>query len=57
METCGLTLPGMEDGSVTIREDMIVAKDGPIRVKAMPSRPYQFLMTVESPETKRIDHH
>ncbi|EER10062.1 hypothetical protein Pmar_PMAR007059 [Perkinsus marinus ATCC 50983] len=55
METYGLTLPGMEDGSVTIREDMIVAKDGLIRVKAMPSRPYQFLMTVESPETKRID--
>ncbi|KAF4746790.1 hypothetical protein FOZ62_004502, partial [Perkinsus olseni] len=55
METYGLTLPGMEDGSVTTREDMIVAKDGHVRVKAMPSRPYQYLMTVESPQTKRLD--
>ncbi|KAF4648970.1 hypothetical protein FOL47_002602, partial [Perkinsus chesapeaki] len=47
METYGLTLPGMEDGSITTREDMIVAKDGQVTVKAMPSRPYQFIMTVE----------
>ncbi|KAF4655841.1 hypothetical protein FOL47_009262 [Perkinsus chesapeaki] len=54
METYGLTLPGMEDGSITTREDMIVAKDGQVTVKAMPSRPYQFIMTVEGSETKRL---
>ncbi|KAF4653817.1 hypothetical protein FOL47_010281 [Perkinsus chesapeaki] len=54
METDGLTLPGMEDGSVTTREDMIVAKDGLVDVKAMPSRPYQFIMSVDGPKTKRV---
>lgn len=54
METYGLTLPGMDDGSVTVKEDMIVAKDGLVRVKAMPSRPFQFLMTTESTKTKAV---
>ncbi|KAF4715138.1 hypothetical protein FOZ63_019000, partial [Perkinsus olseni] len=55
-ETYGLRLPGMEDGVLTTREDIIVAKDGQVSVKALPNYPYQFIMTVESPESKRVEH-
>ncbi|KAF4664931.1 hypothetical protein FOL47_004884 [Perkinsus chesapeaki] len=55
METYGLTLPGMEDGSLTTREDIIIANDGQVSVKAMPNYPYQYIMTVESPESKRVE--
>ncbi|KAF4687259.1 hypothetical protein FOZ60_004181 [Perkinsus olseni] len=55
-ETYGLRLPGMEDGVLTTREDIIVTKDGQVSVKALPNYPYQFIMTVESPESKRVEH-
>ncbi|KAF4742378.1 hypothetical protein FOZ63_021606 [Perkinsus olseni] len=56
METFGLTLPGMDDGVLTTREDIIITKDGQVSVKALPNYPYQFIMTVESPESKRVEH-
>ncbi|KAF4720757.1 hypothetical protein FOZ63_000787, partial [Perkinsus olseni] len=55
-ETYGLRLPGMEDGVLTTREDIIVTKDGQVSVKALPNYPYQFIMTVGSPESKRVEH-
>ncbi|KAF4682479.1 hypothetical protein FOZ60_010481 [Perkinsus olseni] len=53
-ETLGLTLPGMEDGSLTTREHIIIAKDGNVRVKAMPSRPYQYFMYTETPKNVKL---
>ncbi|KAF4650821.1 hypothetical protein FOZ61_011007 [Perkinsus olseni] len=53
-ETLGLTLPGMEDGSLTTREHIIIAKDGNVRVKAMPSRPYQYFMYTETPNNVKL---
>ncbi|KAF4673764.1 hypothetical protein FOL46_006464 [Perkinsus olseni] len=53
-ETLGLTLPGMEDGSLTTREHIIIAKDGNVRVKAMPSRPYQYFMYTETPKNVKV---
>ncbi|KAF4727186.1 hypothetical protein FOZ62_012507, partial [Perkinsus olseni] len=53
-ETLGLTLPGMEDGTLTTREHIIITKDGNVRVKAMPSRPYQYFMYVETPKNVKL---
>ncbi|KAF4681167.1 hypothetical protein FOZ60_012483 [Perkinsus olseni] len=53
-ETLGLPLPGMEDGSLTTREHMIIAKDGNVRVKAMPSRPYQYFMYTETLKNVKV---
>mmetsp|Transcript_8524 Transcript_8524/g.9550 ORF Transcript_8524/g.9550 Transcript_8524/m.9550 type:complete len:323 (-) Transcript_8524:69-1037(-) len=54
-ETYGLTLPGMEDGSLTTRQDVIVTKEGQVTVEAAPSRPYQYMMHVETPKLHRVD--
>ncbi|KAF4654614.1 hypothetical protein FOZ61_008164 [Perkinsus olseni] len=53
-ETFGLTLPGMEDGSLTTREHIIITKDGNVRVKAIPSRPYQYFMYIETPKNVKL---
>ncbi|EEQ98580.1 hypothetical protein Pmar_PMAR003901 [Perkinsus marinus ATCC 50983] len=55
MGTFGLTLPGMEDGFVTTREDIIITKDGQVSIKALPNYPYQFIMTVEALESTRVE--
>ncbi|KAF4685005.1 hypothetical protein FOZ60_007057 [Perkinsus olseni] len=55
METFGLTLPGMDDGVLTTREDIIITNDGQVSVKALPNYPYQFIMTVESSESTRVE--
>ncbi|KAF4651506.1 hypothetical protein FOL47_000355, partial [Perkinsus chesapeaki] len=55
METYGLTLPGMDDGTLTTREDIIIATDGQVSVKAMPNYPYQYFMTVNSAQFKRVE--
>ncbi|KAF4658379.1 hypothetical protein FOL47_008002 [Perkinsus chesapeaki] len=55
METYGLTLPGMDDGILTTREDIIIVTDGQVSVKAMPNYPYQYIMTVNSAESKRVE--
>ncbi|KAF4674609.1 hypothetical protein FOL47_009000 [Perkinsus chesapeaki] len=47
METYGLTLPGMEHASLSVREHIVVAKDGVVRIKAMPSRPFQYFAYAE----------
>ncbi|EEQ97592.1 hypothetical protein Pmar_PMAR028399 [Perkinsus marinus ATCC 50983] len=48
--TSGLTLPGMENGVHTTREDVIIAKDGQLSVQASPALPYTFLMSIKSPD-------
>ncbi|KAF4697250.1 hypothetical protein FOZ60_009874 [Perkinsus olseni] len=54
-ETYGLTLPGMEDGSLTTRQDVIATKEGQVTIEASPSRPYQYMMYVETPELRKVD--
>ncbi|KAF4680085.1 hypothetical protein FOZ60_014112 [Perkinsus olseni] len=45
VETEGLVLPGMDDGeSITVHQDVFVAKDGQAVVQASPSHPYQYLV-------------
>eukprot|EP00453_Perkinsus_chesapeaki_P004110 CAMPEP_0185917238 /NCGR_PEP_ID=MMETSP0924C-20121207/4348_1 /TAXON_ID=321610 /ORGANISM="Perkinsus chesapeaki, Strain ATCC PRA-65" /LENGTH=68 /DNA_ID=CAMNT_0028643315 /DNA_START=32 /DNA_END=234 /DNA_ORIENTATION=+ len=40
VETMGLVLPGMDDGkSFTMRQDVLVAKDGQVVVQASPNHP------------------
>ncbi|EER18960.1 hypothetical protein Pmar_PMAR018424 [Perkinsus marinus ATCC 50983] len=54
-ETYGLTLPGMEDGSLTTRQDVIVSEEGQVTVEASPNHPYQYMMYVETPEMRKVD--
>ncbi|KAF4664932.1 hypothetical protein FOL47_004885 [Perkinsus chesapeaki] len=53
--TYGLTLPGMEDGVQTTKEDVIIAKDGQVSVQATPALPYTFLMSVNSPSYSGVE--
>ncbi|KAF4647238.1 hypothetical protein FOL47_004871, partial [Perkinsus chesapeaki] len=46
--TEGLTLPGMEDGVLTTREDIILVGDGMAKVTALPNRPYKYLLAANS---------
>ncbi|KAF4651629.1 hypothetical protein FOL47_000281 [Perkinsus chesapeaki] len=49
VETMGLVLPGMDDGkSFTMRQDVLVAKDGQVVVQASPNHPYQYLVFAET---------
>ncbi|EEQ98290.1 hypothetical protein Pmar_PMAR009135, partial [Perkinsus marinus ATCC 50983] len=47
-ETEGLALPGMDDGILTEREDIILTDDGMARVQALPNRPYKYVLTASS---------
>ncbi|KAF4648096.1 hypothetical protein FOZ61_003158, partial [Perkinsus olseni] len=56
METAGLTLPGMEDGTLTTRSHVIIASDGSeVRVEAHPSYPYQYFMRTADRESVRVE--
>ncbi|KAF4688535.1 hypothetical protein FOZ60_002647 [Perkinsus olseni] len=46
--TEGLPLPGMDEGVLTSREDIILTNDGMVRVTALPNRPYKYLLTANS---------
>mmetsp|Transcript_27969 Transcript_27969/g.23132 ORF Transcript_27969/g.23132 Transcript_27969/m.23132 type:complete len:108 (+) Transcript_27969:178-501(+) len=45
----GLVLPGMDDAkSFTMRQDVLVAKDGQVVVQASPNHPYQYLVFADT---------
>ncbi|EER01069.1 hypothetical protein Pmar_PMAR015407 [Perkinsus marinus ATCC 50983] len=54
METFDMVLPLMDDGSLTILEDIYVVKDGQVSVVSWPSRPYQYIVYFTTPTERRI---
>ncbi|EER03291.1 hypothetical protein Pmar_PMAR000528 [Perkinsus marinus ATCC 50983] len=54
-ETEGLVLPGMDDGVLTEREDIILTDDGMARVEALPNRPYKYVLTANSADYSRYE--
>ncbi|KAF4663832.1 hypothetical protein FOL47_005541 [Perkinsus chesapeaki] len=56
-ETAGLTLPGMEDGTLTTRSHVIIASDGSeVKVEAHPSYPYQYFINTMTADSFIVEH-
>ncbi|KAF4672339.1 hypothetical protein FOL47_000647 [Perkinsus chesapeaki] len=51
---CNNDLMGMDDGYITTREDVIIANDGQVTVKALPNHPYQYFMDIQTPNHLRV---
>ncbi|KAF4733798.1 hypothetical protein FOZ63_024734, partial [Perkinsus olseni] len=56
METAGLTLPGMEDDTLTTRSHVIIGSDGSeSTVEAHPSYPYQYFLRCSTEKTVTVE--
>ncbi|KAF4744213.1 hypothetical protein FOZ62_000762, partial [Perkinsus olseni] len=56
METAGLTLPGMEDDTLTTRSHVIIGSDGSeSTVEAHPSYPYQYFLRCSTEKSVTVE--